>query len=572
MSSPVRFMADGKDKRNEQALREVQDFEGGGTVLNEWYTMAEYIKRRHGFLGKHPDHKVLPSLAVSARWDAELVFGMDSSAKLSVQEIRRRELNEEVNPLLPFPTTSNTQSLDNFASYPNEEWHPEVEFPPIPEGSPRAVLRTPTPVLSETDSPPPAQTNANHYAPVSRSNYFADTAASEMARFRAQGFVHPGFAQMMSQRQNFHGQDQQVRSFLPQQTAYSGLPPLPKFNSTDNPPRNPRQVRFATNDMAASVNVAGPPSYPINAHKMSIDPAIVAKVVDDLIHPPGSLKPSDAPVQYQPGWTGASSLAGRPVHGTVKSPANGKKRAAPDDDDPADRPRPDSARPDSDIDDQPQPDAASDREQTPAAKRPKLILKASPPKATSKATSSSRKKSTASSPVKRSSKANGKQPQRTITNDNESAASTSTAAPTTTDPLERIARGEILPKSKAQATAAASHRHALLLAAHKNKKRHPDFPPEFFARANFSKEDLANQNVVRCLCGATKDEKNPTRNRDWVGCDNEECGVWQHVDCIGEAVPKDLENDDYLCHMCDPFVHRRVLQGIRKDAVAKGEQ
>ena len=45
-----------------------------------------------------------------------------------------------------------------------------------------------------------------------------------------------------------------------------------------------------------------------------------------------------------------------------------------------------------------------------------------------------------------------------------------------------------------------------------------------------------------------------------------------HVDCIGEAVPKNLENDDYLCHMCDPFVHRRVLQGIRKDAVAKGEQ
>ncbi|KAF2170033.1 hypothetical protein M409DRAFT_19646 [Zasmidium cellare ATCC 36951] len=577
--SSVRFMADGKDERDEHALREVQDFEGDGSIINEWYTNTEYMQRRHGFLGKYPDYKDAPKLAQSTRWDADMVFSLESTAKLSVQEIRRRELEYEILPLLPYPTTANTETIDNFSAYPTEEWHPGVEIPVIPVTSPFATLAAP--VLTETESPPPTQTSIDQLQPLSPNNYFAHPASATMARLAAARLVSNAPRQM-SQSQTFRDQGQQLRPVYPQQTGYANYQLHSNFNPMNLATTNHLLTPLATSAMA-SVGTARPAYPPMGASKMP-DPAYVLKVVDDLSRY-GSLGPSDKPAERSQRWTGASSLAGRPVEGTVKSPANAKKRAAPDDDDDeitaADVPRPDSARPDSSVADQQQTDGGSDTEdQRPAVKKPKLILKASPPKKTSaasqtKSSSSSRQKkktpATTGSPVKRSVKATGKQRQRTTTNDDTaSVTSTSTTAPSSTTAantlLDRIARGEILPKSKPLATAASAHRHTLLLAAHARKTHHPDFPPEFYDRANFSKDDLAKQNVVRCLCGDTKDDKNPLRDRDWVGCDNEKCGVWQHVDCIGEAVPKDLDRDDYLCHMCDPFRHRRRLQEVRREA------
>nr|POE63103.1 isoform 7 of histone-lysine n-methyltransferase 2e [Quercus suber] len=93
-----------------------------GTVLNEYYTIDEYVNRRSWYLSK------LPSLAKQTRFfygvreiDAAAVYGSGDQI-LSVQEVRRREEASLVSPLLPLPTTDNTQTIDSYGHYSGREW------------------------------------------------------------------------------------------------------------------------------------------------------------------------------------------------------------------------------------------------------------------------------------------------------------------------------------------------------------------------------------------------------------------------------------------------------------------
>ncbi|EMD00750.1 hypothetical protein BAUCODRAFT_118489 [Baudoinia panamericana UAMH 10762] len=97
-------------------------------VINEHYTVIEYIQCRAGWLGTHPDSACMPiGRFTIARRDASDVFSSDSA--LSVQEVRQREQDRIVDPLLPFPTIGNTESLDGFRSYPGREWSPSIRRP-----------------------------------------------------------------------------------------------------------------------------------------------------------------------------------------------------------------------------------------------------------------------------------------------------------------------------------------------------------------------------------------------------------------------------------------------------------
>ena len=79
--------------------------------------------------------------------------------------------------------------------------------------------------------------------------------------------------------------------------------------------------------------------------------------------------------------------------------------------------------------------------------------------------------------------------------------------------------------------------------------------PEFFDPANFAKGQ--EQDSVRCVCGITSDDNQPM-----IACDG--CNVWQHNACMGEAVPEDVENDGYLCHVCAPYAHRALIARLRR--------
>jgi len=105
------------------AEREAAQQEGGGKILNEWYEFEKYINRRGDQLAKHPAFRHLSSTYWLARRHALEIFP-DEQAELSVQEVRRREIKTLQDPLTVLPTTANTQTIDGFGSYGDEEWTP----------------------------------------------------------------------------------------------------------------------------------------------------------------------------------------------------------------------------------------------------------------------------------------------------------------------------------------------------------------------------------------------------------------------------------------------------------------
>ncbi|KAI7469685.1 hypothetical protein KC357_g6377 [Hortaea werneckii] len=109
------------------------------TVINDFYNQEDYVRRRAGFLGRHDDYLGRAVFPI-ARGDAKRVF-TDKREILSVQEVQRRETAAEIEDLLPLPTTANTQTIDNFKSYPDSEWATNnypVEYRPDPPESPSA--------------------------------------------------------------------------------------------------------------------------------------------------------------------------------------------------------------------------------------------------------------------------------------------------------------------------------------------------------------------------------------------------------------------------------------------------
>ncbi|KAK4541957.1 hypothetical protein LTR36_007157 [Oleoguttula mirabilis] len=99
-----------------------------GAIINEYYTIEDYVRRRATYLGKHPKYRDFAYLFPIARRDAGGVFAFERE-KLSVQEVRRREQAAGFIVLLPLPTKGNTQTVDDFNSYGDREWSPSVSWP-----------------------------------------------------------------------------------------------------------------------------------------------------------------------------------------------------------------------------------------------------------------------------------------------------------------------------------------------------------------------------------------------------------------------------------------------------------
>ncbi|KAI7486624.1 hypothetical protein KC351_g3203 [Hortaea werneckii] len=124
-------------------------------VINDFYNREDYVRRRAHFLGRHDAYKNVSVFPI-ARGDAERVFS-DEHEVLSVQEVERRETAAEFEDLLPLPTTANTQTMDNFWPYPDQEWTPNsypVNDRPDPQDtpSPAAAASAPAPRASSGPS------------------------------------------------------------------------------------------------------------------------------------------------------------------------------------------------------------------------------------------------------------------------------------------------------------------------------------------------------------------------------------------------------------------------------------
>ncbi|KAK5723424.1 hypothetical protein LTR15_005122 [Elasticomyces elasticus] len=249
-----------------------------------------------------------------------------------------------------------------------------------------------------------------------------------------------------------------------------------------------------------------------------------------------------------------SSLAGRSMNVPVKHHP-GKKRAAPD--------APDAT--DSAIA-SPANEALSESAQPPP-KRIKLIGPRDPSRSPSKAASppeEATNRKTKPAPRNRSHKTKTTKP-TTASMETSSAASR----------LEQVIAGARLPRNKVEARQAAIIRQDRLLDQHQamagprsDEERNrssrdsgtdPDFMPEFFNTDNFADVDENGEEAesVRCVCGVVTDDKGAM-----LSCD--QCRVWQHIHCMGEAVPKDVDKGEYVCQMCDSWAHRKLIATLRR--------
>jgi hypothetical protein len=152
--------------------------------------------------------------------------------------------------------------------------------------------------------------------------------------------------------------------------------------------------------------------------------------------------------------------------------------------------------------------------------------------------------------------------------------------------LASIVAGASLPKTKAEARAAATEHHTRLLALHnsqaapaqtepnrrtstRNLPKHtetPDLMPFFFSRPTpDAKQQGEQQDFIRCICGVQHDD-----GRNMICC--ETCEVWQHSACVVPALPEGkLEALRWECTVCDPWGNREVLKNLRVVVQAKEE-
>ncbi|KAI5367349.1 Putative Zinc finger, PHD-type, Zinc finger, FYVE/PHD-type, Zinc finger, RING/FYVE/PHD-type [Septoria linicola] len=146
--------------------------------------------------------------------------------------------------------------------------------------------------------------------------------------------------------------------------------------------------------------------------------------------------------------------------------------------------------------------------------------------------------------------------------------------------LTGVVSGARLPKTIREATDGAVERRQVLERAHlvsNRSARNLDLPPEFFSTYNFTAEEKANigndDGPIRCICG----EGEVAGKADWIQCDGDDCGVWQHVVCMEDAVQKtekERQAAKYLCQVCSPWAHRRTIQRLRRqnpNPVARAE-
>ena len=114
---------DSDDEYNQAAAINAALQYEGGEVLNEHFTRTQYMHRRAGHLSRLGGNLAKYATA-NATYDARTLTFPPGEDDLSVQEIRRRELREKFEYLTPLATKGNTDTINNYAGYGNQEWTP----------------------------------------------------------------------------------------------------------------------------------------------------------------------------------------------------------------------------------------------------------------------------------------------------------------------------------------------------------------------------------------------------------------------------------------------------------------
>lgn len=607
-------------QRIASAIFEAKRHEGEGHILHDSYTKSTYIYRRRGHLSTHPNINPYSNIHANVTLEADQVFNGQAD-ELSAQQVRMREHFCEIDPLTPFPTSTNTTTIDNFAGYGTREWTAETGHPVFVRSLSQSSSN-----IDELDrflEESPEQTRNPTFgldrsvpnARIEQSSASQSAGQSRQTTSAGQDPEYPGqqtLANMSAQHQFTDTMDQNH-----QDHEWSAMDPP---QAALNPPRDDATMQKIWADLGhrndltpadcplqyQNPPVANPPvAHPQVAHQQ------VTRPMDEVSAVQG--RAMSTPVKYAPGAkkrpapveldeadaniTEDDQAAATPTNPSKKPIQPPKKKvrvtvtAGADEEAPEQAPRrtlaakaPRHAPPTATAAPQPvkQPPPAASQ----TALEPAEELEQAPPPVKTKATSKRKARPTRKDPSEASTvpearpkrKAQhrtlgGKAPPAPPGSAIPAAASRTPAAPAAATAgrgiIQSIADGNRLPKSKAEASAGAARRREDLLSKLQEEKkrnvRHPDLGPEFFDIKNFTadEKDPNGEPPVRCVC----EENDGNYQGDWIGCDKEECRVWQHVGCMGSAVPAANAREDakYACQQCDPFAHKNFIKQLRKD-------
>lgn len=551
-------------------------------LLNEHYDQQRYVSRRATYLGDlHQDPRI--DIFQIARNDANDVFD-SASQELSVQEIREREQNHEIKPLLPLPTSHNTQTIDDFKSLPPVEWtpnaaaaspfllsrntdHPSIEVNSRSDSIP--VAWDSSPGLSQPGGQLHPATNTQQPRGIQTAlesiNETANQAANATMAFN--GLQQTTSPAQLPDMSSSPFQDTSFSSSIaidPQLIAASSPMSMQDTNtsiqldsSEMQPEPNQDLLREIIDNLAterakkvtgydvqepapesarAASAMQGSPLAAEDLPTAAEVPELSEQIPNDITSEPKSPKP----IFFTPN---VSALANRGMRVPVKTAPGKANKRRRDSESPAQSESPEE---DDDIDD------ADDTEQEPPAKKP-LIVKLSIP---SRAQGKNRQQ---------------QQPPRQIAKaaPRKAAKKKAPARKPTADNIEDVISGAVLPGNEEEAKEAAQTRVARLLDEYnadlKSRKRRqvkegeePDFMPEHFYTKNF----VLKTDSVRCVCGTVDDDGD-----EMIACNG--CGVWQHTDCVRVygALPADLDTGSYSCHVCDPWAHREMVARLRSAKV-----
>jgi len=533
-----------------------------GSIINDFYHLSDYVHRRVGWLGTHPQYKHIAQLVPIARHDAEMVFHGAEQSPLSVQEVRRRELACGIDPLLPLPTTENCSTVDEFVSYPDREWSPSMTFS-VPRGqtgdqsdvegsssrdSPTTTLAT-KPMTSDSHSNQDLQPRATVWprARAPRASGAYDVSPPDtVEQLHARPF-HPTTSQ--TKRSTHHSA---LLSRMWAQSSGEAMPPSANIDQDATSPAQSlgRSVTSHSSSPSDFRETSSPydPKVPSSAPTtpMSSDRTFgigsenngQASTLDNA----GNSRKSDArgsrrSALHLQANLKVASYSGRGVDRPVK-----QKRTRTES---GDVDRRNNLELTSDVK---ATEDATPSPPPPSKKRKRSI----------KAKSSTAPKRSADPPPHREAKLTGP-PVSTPAPQTKKATRETAAAAAAVTHMEAIISGAAQPTTPAEAHQASTTRLQCLLAKHPrpNKTNNPDFMPEFFHPANYppGMED----DSVRCACGLVQDDGAPT-----IQCDG--CRAWQHIACMRDAVPTDPEAEGagYRCQVCDPWAHRRLVARLRK--------
>lgn len=533
-----------EDYDKESALDRAAAHEGGGAYLKDYLTYEEYIYRRGTFIGKLPEYSHLPNACFIVRNShVDMIFDNESQ-HLDVQEVRERELRMEFNPLLPLPTTANTQTIDNFKTCPPIDGSRE---PDEADEDYDEVAKNGVRDADEVDDDYDGVIEDGRDVPTPGGSYTHSTPITSPVE---------GTASALDKK----------LSILRDPTSISDLsdlamPMLPgrlaRSATHVAPPQPPVPTSAVATTEATTCKVTPSKSYAAGAGVSAMTgyglSSVPVKMTPKRQHTPEAVIQTRAPVARmiapKPGLEISTNIpdSATIVSQTETTETIPKKRVV---DHGVAHPAKTPAVPTtSDLTTKKTNQAAAVSSGNPSATTAPVI-------------------STASGAT-----ANSNQPSAA----NAGAPSGTNALTTAQRRLNDIIAGRILPRSKQEAKDAANEQHDRLLAASRSRDQSqsnirrserqsilnnpdPDFMPHYFSAANFSAEQREEDGIVRCICGAVENDDEPM-----LCC--EQCRAWQHMDCVwpqlNEAEQEAEAEKNFLCTVCDPYYHRDVLMRLR---------